>query len=206
MEHDAFIRDPGHLATLEAQRYVVLRPSPDLCHVLADVQASVRVRIGGFPAWYPALAHVTLAGFPAGTSLEAVQDLVTDWAATVPPLQLEVERVGVFPAPFQVVFVQVRKTRELFNAFVSLRRRANDRGLPEGSETSPEREADWVFHMTVAHCPTMSAEAFGEVAHFIDGLRVPAATGVVHAAEIVAVDDGREHSGGVFALTSAARH
>ncbi|OLC49598.1 MAG: hypothetical protein AUH43_07290 [Acidobacteria bacterium 13_1_40CM_65_14] len=60
---------------------------------------------------------------------------------------------------------------------------------------------DWIFHMSVAYCASLSASAWADVMRFVETVGVPAAQCSVRDVEIVAFDHGREHSGGVFALS-----
>ena len=39
---------------------------------------------------------MTLAGFPKGAELESIRPLVAEWARSVAPLELEVEKAGHF--------------------------------------------------------------------------------------------------------------
>ena len=109
---------------------------------------------------YPAQAHVTLIGFPRDAQLESARDLVAQWAQSVAPLRLEVERAGYFPAPFQIVILQIRKTTELFKALASLRARATQRGL---GDVGMVQAADWIFHMSVAYCSSLGGPAWAGV-------------------------------------------
>jgi hypothetical protein len=115
----------------------------------------------------------------------------------MPSLLIEVERVSAFPPPFQIVIVQVRKTPELFAALAGLRQRAEQRGLVLSTVVPAEQ---WIFHMSAAYCSGLSAPAWHEVTRLLETVRVPSATCVVGEAEVVAFDDGREYSGGVFSL------
>jgi 2'-5' RNA ligase len=121
MPYRPFIDDREHIARLEGQRYVVLRPTGIIPDVYAQVQAVVKEKLAGLPVSYPAQPHITLAGFPKGTHLESVRQVVAEWTPTISALQVEIERVSFFPAPFQIVIVQVRKTAALFTALVTLR-------------------------------------------------------------------------------------
>ncbi len=200
-EYLPFINDPAHLARLTGHRYVVLRPNDEVSATHATGQCSVRAKYSDLAISYPARAHVTLKGFPAGTQLEAVQALVHTWAAGVPSLRIEVERIIVFPFPFQVVIVQVRKTAPLFHAFASLRALAKQQKLPDWPEGTIPSVDDWVFHMSVAYCSALSAADWAAVTSFSESLTVPSVDCVVREAEVVAFDEGREYSGGVFPLS-----
>lgn len=197
-----FIDDLEYRARLEGERYVVLRPGEAVSDVHRQVRTVVRERLSGLPVSYPARAHVTLTGFPSGTSLDAIRDLVSGWAPTVPFLLLEVERVGFFPAPTQAVIVQIRKTPELFDALATLRGRVRESELPDWPQVAVE---DWTFHMSVAYCSSLSAAAWNEVTSFVAALDVQAGQCVVDEVEVVAFDDGREYSGGVYVLSASGK-
>jgi 2'-5' RNA ligase len=198
--YQPFIDDPRHLSELDRQRFVVLRIPPSVTGTYGQVQKAVRQRWSALPVSYPARAHVTLCGFAAGSALDAVQEVVSYWARTVPPLLIEVERVSAFPPPFQIVIVQVRKTPALFAALTSLRERAEQRGLVVSTHVPLEQ---WIFHMSVAYCSALGAQAWHQVTQFVETVEAPSATCVVREAEIVAFDDGLESSGGVFLLDVA---
>lgn len=193
-----FIDDPDHIARLEGQRYVVLRPIGMIPDVYAQVQAVVKANLAGLPVSYPAQPHVTLTGFPKGTHLESVRELVAQWTPTISDLRVEVERVSFFPTPFQIVILQVKKTAALFDALATLREWAKKRDFGD-LPTTPA--ADWIFHMSIAYCAALSASAWADVMRLIQTIEQPAAQCVVTEIEIVAFDSGREYSGGVFELS-----
>jgi 2'-5' RNA ligase len=197
MSYQPFIDDPQHIKTLEGQRFVVVRPAPMVAEIHRQVQEVLRRRLSAFPVSYPASAHVTLTGFGAGTRLEAVQQLVGAWARGVPALRIEVERVDVFPTPFQIAIVRVRRTSELSRALVSLRERAEDQQLAISTSTPA---TDWIFHMSVAYCSALSVPIWNELTELIQGVEVASTSCVVAAAEVVAFDEGQEYSGGVYPL------
>jgi len=201
-EYRPFIEDPRHVARLAGERYVVLRPTGAVVRSYEHVRSAMQERLAGLPVSFTAQPHVTLTGFPTGTPLAGVQRLVTEWARSVPPLRIEVERVRVFPAPDQVVVVQVRKTPELFDALSDLRRRAPEHGLPDWPPIAP---ADWIFHLSVAYCSALAAPAWAEVARDVESVRAPAADCTLGEVEIAVFDGGRESSGGVIALSAAPR-
>jgi 2'-5' RNA ligase len=195
--YQPFIADPTHLSELDRQRFVVLRMPQTATEMYGHVQGLVRQRLSALPVSYPARPHVTLCGFPAGTVLAAVQETVESWARSIPSLAIEVERMSTFPPPFQVVIVQVRKTPELLAAVAGLRRQAEERRLVLSTLVPADQ---WIFHMSVAYCAGLGAAAWHELTEFIEKLQVPLTQCVVHEAEVVAFDDAREYSGGVFSL------
>jgi hypothetical protein len=199
-DYRPFIDDSAYLSGLAGRRYVVLRPIGEVPNVYATVQTAILERFSDLAISYPAQAHVTLKGFPAGTPLAAVQALVQMWATEAPPLQVEVERVTVFPEPFKIVIVQVRKTAELFHALVRLRALAEQRNLPDWPQGTIPKVDDWIFHMSVAYCSTLSAADWSAVASFSESLTIPAAECPVYEVEIAAFDEGQEYSGGIYPL------
>jgi 2'-5' RNA ligase len=194
-----FIDDPNDIARLEGQRYVVLRPTGVVPDVHGHVRSLMKKQLANCEVSYPAQAHVTLSGFPKGTHLESVRELVARWARSVAPLRLEVERASYFPTPFQIVIVQIRKTSELFEASASLRAWGKQRELGDSAAVPP---ADWIFHMSVAYCSSLSGSAWSAVTRFVETLAVPTAQCVVGVVEIVAFDNGQEYSGGLFELSA----
>jgi len=195
--YQPFIDNPGHIRTLERQRFVVLRPLPAVTKIHREVQRTLRQKLATLPVSYPAQAHVTLCGFAAGAELGSVQDLVRRWARSVPPLIIEVERVTSFPPPFQVVVVQVRRTPELSAALAGLRQRAQTERFDVSTNMPVDR---WIFHMSVAYCSELSLSDWHELASAVETLHVPPMQCTVESTEVVAFDDGREYSGGTYRL------
>jgi 2'-5' RNA ligase len=195
-----FINDAVYRTGLAGQRYVVLRPLGKVANVYTTVQAAIQARFSDLVISYPAQAHVTLKGFPAGTPLGAVQTLVQRWATAASPLRVEVERVTVFPEPFKIVIVQVRKTAELYHALARLRALAEQRNLPDWPQGTIPKVDEWIFHMSVAYCSTLSAADWSAVASFSESLLLPAAEYPIHEVEIAAFDEGQEYSGGIYPL------
>jgi len=196
-----FIDDPNDIARFEGQRFVVLRATGAVPDEYRHVRSLIKEQLAHGEVSYPAQAHVTLAGFPKGTPLESVRDLVALWAHSVAPLRLEVERPSYLPAPFKIVMLQIRKTPELFAALASLQSRVKQRELGDAAMVPA---ADWIFHMSVAYCSSLSSPAWAGVTQFVDGLSVHAAQCVVGEVEIVTFDNSREYSGGIFELSGSA--
>jgi hypothetical protein len=199
-DYHPFIDDSAYRARLAGHRYVVLRPRGEVSTVYTTVQTAIQARFSDLAISYPAQAHVTLKGFPAGTPLAAVQALVQTWAAEAPPLQVAVERVTIFPEPFKIVIVQVRKTVALFHALVRLRNLAERRTLPDWPTGTISRVEEWIFHLSVAYCSLLSATDWSAVASFGENLSIPAAACSIHEVEIAAFDEGQEYSGGRYPL------
>jgi 2'-5' RNA ligase len=199
MAYEPFIEDPEHIRAVDGQRFVVLRPGAVVRELYNHLQVILRRRFADLPISYPAQAHMTLAGFGVGTSLRAVQELVELWSRTVPALRLTLERLAFFPAPSQIVIMQVLKTPELLAALSLLWRQAEKAQLAIDTTISPQ---DWIFHLSVAYCSKLSGPAWNELVT-CGQLESPSAFCTVNEVEVVAFDDGREHSGGVYALQTA---
>ena len=195
MTYRAFLDDSSHITALEGQRFVVLRARGRPAEEFERVLGVLRARLAGADVSYPAQPHVTLAGFAAGTPIEAVQAIVGAWSQTVAPLRIELERVTIFPPPFQILVLQVRKTPELFAALVDLRRRASESGLVLSTVVAPDA---WIFHMSVVYGARLDTPAWDDLAAFSRELSLSPAHHVAGEAEIVMFDRGLEYSGGVY--------
>jgi 2'-5' RNA ligase len=197
MTYEPLIDDLEHIRAVDRQRFVVLRPGTVVKEMHNHVQTVLRRHFALLPVSYPTQAHVTLAGFGVGTPLHAVQSLVESWSRGVAPLRIGVERLTFFPAPFQIVIVRVLKTRELFAALSGLRQRAGEDQLAIDTTISPQ---NWTYHISVAYCSRLSGQAWSDLTQFCQGLEVPSPYCVVNEVEVVAFDEGREYSGGVYSL------
>jgi 2'-5' RNA ligase len=198
MSHEPFIDDPEHIKELDGQRFVVFRPTRQVTLYHRQVQDVVRRRLAGLAVSYPARAHVTLTGFASGTPLEHVQELVSDWIRAVPCLELALQGGTSFPTPFRIVILKVAKTRPLYAALHSLRRMADQRGLPVSTVVPVE---EWVFHMSLAYCARLGVADWEDIARLVEGLKAPTLSWVQETVEIVGFDDGREYSGGIHSLS-----
>lgn len=204
-DYRPFMEDATHRAALEGQRFVVLRPHGPLVGWWERLRARLQEPGASQGLSFPSRPHVTLRGFPAGVKLTDVQAVVHAWAQTVPPLRLEAEAVDVFPSPFRVVIARIRETPPLRAALMDLAARAVGHGLPDfpaGAAPAPDQ---WTFHMSVAYATALDEATWAKLAARMAGLASGPAgalpTGcLVERAEIAAFDQGREYSGGVYAL------
>ena len=198
MAYEAFLDDPEHITRLDGQRFVVLRPSEVVSEYYRQVQNELRRRLAGLPVSYPARAHVTLAGFAAGTTLESVRELISGWVRHVPLLRIQVERATSFPPPSQIAILQVLRTPALFRSLTALRRSAVEQGLTLSTVTPVE---EWVFHMSLAYCSKLNAAEWDALARVIEARHTSGVSCVQETVEIVAFDDGDEYSGGEYLLS-----
>jgi 2'-5' RNA ligase len=192
--YEPFIGDAGELALLQGQRYLVLRVSGPLAAAWEHIAATARTRLTHLPVAYPARGHITLGGTHQGAILD-VQAVVRELASATPPLQLKVEGVDFFPPPFQIVILRVRKTPELTDVLTRFRLAARRRGLVPFEHIPPEH---WTFHLSVAYCRRLGPDDWRATVEFFEELAVPEAEAVGSSLELVAFDDGREYSGGIY--------
>jgi len=200
MSYEPFIDDPEHIREVEGQRFVVLRPTDVVSDYYRELQNVLRRRLSGRPVSFPAHEHVTLAGFAAGTQLQSVQELVSVWRQGVPPLRLQVERAASFPPPSKILYLEVLKTPALFRALQTLRRMAEERALLLDSVISVD---EWIFHMSLAYCPSLNATEWDLMARFVEGQPILDRSSIQDTVEIAAFDGGKEYSGGIYPLTRA---
>jgi 2'-5' RNA ligase len=192
-----FLEDERQIASLEGQRFVVLRAGGQIGDTFERYRNLFRGHVGDADVSSPAQAHVTLAGFAAGAPLEIVQTIVEEWSRTVPPLGLDIERLTLFPPPFQVVALQVRKTPTLFEALASLRALGVNRGLTLSTVVPAEQ---WIFHVSLLYGASLDEATWRRLGAVGGSLEPPQGRDVAVAAEVVAFDQACEHSGGVYTL------
>jgi hypothetical protein len=127
-----------------------------------------------------------------------VRDIVPETAA----LQADIVGGDIFPGPFQILILRIRKTPELTDVLTRFRAVATRRGLRPFEEITPEQ---WTFHMSVAYCRRLGLEPWNRVANWWRSLDVPIASARINALELVAFDHGRESSVGVFQIPLTSR-
>jgi 2'-5' RNA ligase len=194
-----FIDDPQARAHYAGQRYVVLRVVGEPALRYGEVQARLRAKLRNRSIMFPAVPHITLAGYKPGTDEGRLASVVASWATTIEPLDIEVdEPVSWFPPPFQVIILPVRRTQALFGALVAIRDAGARAGFPLATVTPPE---SWTFHLTLATCAGLENSAWTEAQRIAGTCQVRRpARSVAKAAELVVFDNGAESSGGTFRL------
>lgn len=198
-----FITDPEHLAQVEGQRYLVLRPSGDVVDAFSEVQRELRRELTADLASFPNHPHVTLRGWPAGTPLDRILDLAAEWAAEQPTHRIEIEGMETFPPPFQVVFVAVRDNSVLRAGYAKLARTAKAKDLPLWPDWTADPAA-WRFHMSAAYCAALDHDRWQAIRDIAESLPLPSATCTVAGVEVVAFDQGEERSVGTFSFQGSA--
>jgi 2'-5' RNA ligase len=197
MSYQPILEDADQIASLEGQRFVVLRTPSAIASPWLALRASLREALADAPVFYPAAAHLTLCGFAAGTPIEALRRCTEAWASETPELDLAAVRIDAFPPPAQVASVEIRRTPELVAAVSRLRELAADHQLVVSTTTPLEA---WTPRMSLVYGARLDAAAWQRVKDRTQGMIWPAASGTVRAAEILAFDAGREQTGGEVAL------
>lgn len=185
-----FMTDPATLASLEGQQYVVLRPAAEVGAFYATQQRILLDRLpSGLP--HPNTGHVTLRGFAEPDRVDALRDTVRSWAATQDPIEVAVEAIDGFPAPFQVLIARLRRSPALTAAYASLTRTLDATDFERIGELALD---DWVFHLSLVYCAALSDDEWR--AHLDASRRpiAPAPTELISAAEFVWYSGGAEHS------------
>ena len=195
--YEPFIEDPAHLKELAGGQFVVLRAPLSLSDEFRRIQQGFRERLDGQPVSYPARAHVTLAGFAPGAGSGELRDFVAQWARAVAPLRVEACKVSTFPAPFQIVIIEIRKTAALQRALSSLRAAVADPALLIDAGISAQ---DWTFHLSVAYCRALSEASWREVERMAERHAAPGASADIDAVELVSFGAGRERCAGRYIL------
>jgi len=69
---------------------------------------------------FPTVGHVTLRGSSEARRVGELRDEIRAWAAGISPIELQVDAVDAFPAPFQIVITRLARTASLVDAYSSL--------------------------------------------------------------------------------------
>ncbi|REJ05035.1 hypothetical protein DY023_11740 [Microbacterium bovistercoris] len=181
--------DPGQLRDLDGQQYIVLRPLGAVMREFDAVQDAARQRLGD-TVRYPGAAHVTLRGLYEPDRVDAVRDVVREWAAQQHPIDLVFEAVDAFPAPWQIVIARLGRTPGLLHAYASLTEALDRTDLRRIGELPLD---DWTFHLSTVYAKTLTDEAWTALADDTrhDYGAPPAET--VTEVEFVTYSDAAEH-------------
>jgi CubicO group peptidase (beta-lactamase class C family) len=201
------IADRTMLSELPRFVVVVVRPVGDLADRFARIQESLLDR---FPhiEWRPPRAHATIGVF--GSSKRPLEDgpervareVAERWAATTPPLRLELEGLDVFdddPAE-RIPIMRLRSTDALRAAVVRLRTLGAEAGLPPGEAHAidPER---WVFHLSLAYPREVEPVRWAEVVAWARALALEGAACEAEVADVLAFGLGSERAFGRYELS-----
>ncbi|MDI6944414.1 2'-5' RNA ligase family protein [Microbacterium barkeri] len=185
----AIMTDPEQLRSLEGQQYVVLCPTGPVAAFFDATQEELRAAVPMAP--FPTVGHVTLRGFSEARRVGELRNEIRAWAAGIPPIELQVDAVDAFPAPFQIVITRLARTASLVDAYSSLTDRLGATDFSRVGELPLEQ---WVFHLSLIYGAALSAEEWetlrrGAVRDIPSG---PSET--VASVEFVWFEGGAEHS------------
>lgn len=149
---------PDQLASLDGQQYLVLRPTAAVAELYEREQDAALQRAD---VRHPHTGHVTLRGLYEPERREALAALVRDWAATQSPIEVTVEAVDVFPAPWQILILRLARSASLVSAYASLTDALHATDFRRLGELALE---DWTFHLSVVYGKTLSPDEWDAVA------------------------------------------
>ncbi|PCE16489.1 hypothetical protein AUC47_01200 [Microbacterium sp. SZ1] len=183
-----FMNAPDQLASLDGQQYLVLRPSGPVAELYEREQDAA---LQHADVRHPHTGHVTLRGFYEPQRREELAALVREWAAAQPPVDVTVEAVDVFPAPWQIVILRLARTATVVSAYASLTRALDATDFRRLGELSLE---DWTFHLSVLYGKTLSAHEWNalEAASVLELADGPTET--IDEIELVSYDSGAEYA------------
>jgi hypothetical protein len=180
--------DPVQLASLEGQQYVVLRPKGDVSELFQRTQQEV---LGLMPSEcpHPQVGHVTLRGFAEAERVPELRAAVHRWAADQQIIEVAVESVAQFPAPFNVAILKLARSTSLIEAYSSLTAFLDTTDFRRIGELPLD---EWVFHMSLAYGSGLQPDVWAGAVRRLERLKIRRAS--VHVAELEFVwYDGGEH-------------
>lgn len=185
-----FMSTPAQLTSLEGQQYLVLRPTAVVADAYRDVQVAA---LGGLrdAVTHPHTGHVTLRGFSEPERRHLLHALIREWAADQHPIELTVEAVDVFPAPWQIVILRLARTPALVTAYAGLTAALDATDFRRLGELALD---DWTFHLSVVYGKHLDEDAWADLERAsVRGL--PAGvTETVSEVEFVWYENGAEHA------------
>ncbi|MFE6735585.1 2'-5' RNA ligase family protein [Microbacterium sp. NPDC057650] len=184
-----FMTDPEQLRDLDGQQYIVLRPAGAVMHEFDRVQDGARRRLGD-TVRFPGAAHVTLRGLYEPERIDAVRDVVREWAAQQQPIELVFDAVDSFPAPWQIVIARLARTPGLLHAYASLTEALDRTDLRRIGELGLD---DWTFHLSTVYAKTLTPEAWSALADDMRREYDSPASETMAEVEFVTYFDATEH-------------
>lgn len=185
----SFMTGPELLASLAGQQYIVLRPSASVMTMYERVQTTAKSTLSSVVT-YPNTGHITLRGFFEPDRVEDLKQVVRQWAAEQGSIELRVEAVASFPAPFKIMIARLERTPSLQDAYAGLTARLDQTDFNRIGELSL---ADWVFHMSIAYCSELSGDAWDSTKRAFESELTDGPVEVATEVEFVWYQDGMEH-------------
>ena len=105
------------------------------------------------------------------------------------PIEVTVEAVDVFPAPWQIVILRLARSASLVSAYASLTSALEATDIRRLGELSLE---DWTFHLSVLYGKTLSPEEWQALATASARELADRPSETIHEVELVSYDGGVE--------------
>lgn len=184
-----FMTGPDQLSSLEGQQYLVLRPSASVMAMYERVQAEAQYSLPDVVT-YPHTGHVTLRGFCEPDRVEHLKEVVREWAADQSFIDLRVDAIDSFPAPFQIVIARLERTPSLVEAYAGLTAMLDKTNFNRIGELSLD---DWTFHMSIAYCSELADDDWEGARTSLERGLAERPVDVVSEVEFVWYQGGVEH-------------
>lgn len=179
-----------HLASLDGQQYLVLRPAGAVARAYEEVQGALLAGdAGGLP--HPHTGHVTLRGFFEPHRREELAALIRTWAADRRPIALAADAVDSFAAPWQIVILRLARTAALVDAYASLTDALAGSDFRRLGELPLD---EWTFHLSVVYAKTLRPEAWDRLEAAAVRPLDPSPAETVDAVEFVWYENGEEYA------------
>ena len=185
----SFMAGPDQLASLEGQQYVVLRPFASVMAMYERVKATAQSSLPNVVT-YPHTGHVTLRGFFEPDRVDHLKEVVREWAAGQPFIDLRLDAIDSFPAPFKIVIARLERTPSLVYAYADLTAMLDQTDFNRIGELSLD---DWVFHMSIAYCSELPDDDWEGVRTSLESELADRPVDVASEVEFVWYEVGVEH-------------
>ncbi|NER59693.1 AMP-binding protein [Pseudomonas sp. MAFF212428] len=202
----AFIEHVPTLERIEGKRYVVIRgPHGEFAEHCRALQAQIREHVQAAgpqvadAALFAHTLHLTLAEFADAGDSARQRRAVQHWASNSAPLSLRTGAIQTLAYPTNLAYVALEPSAALRAAMADLRLTALQEGVPVRDEIAV---AQWLFHLSLAHCPGMSEGQWEALVASLQGLALGPIDFTVGAVEFVEYQHGRELPAHVVALAS----
>ena len=185
-----FITNPSHLQSLESQRFVVARIGGESESLYKSLQEEFLRLLTASRSIvsYPNVPHVTIRGFPEGTDLQTLRQIVREWARATSPLQIKLNQLSHFPSPYKIVILEVEKNAALVHAYDRLADATASLPRFEPRRTSDE----WTFHVSILYGKDIGSAEWQNLVERLKDYRVPPLESIVSTIELVSFDGGQE--------------
>jgi hypothetical protein len=190
--------EPGLLASLRGQQYIVLRPTVAVAAFYESEQSKLLTRLPGSTP-HPNTGHVTLRGLYEPDRVHVVRDLIESWADAMTPIDLIVDAIDGFPPPFAVLIARLARTKSLTEAYSSLTELLDATDVRRIGELPLD---DWVFHLSIAYASALDEQEWHDVLAASARAVTSSPREHVSSVDFVWYDDDGEHIDS-FALRSS---